>query len=43
MSQPQQQQKPPGVEGEPEPRAAPGEASYRGSGRLGGTEGRPII
>ena len=36
MSQPQQQQKPPGVEGELEPQADHGEDSYRGSGRLVG-------
>ena len=36
MTQPQQQQSPPGVEGRLEPRADHGEESYRGSGRLAG-------
>lgn len=36
MTQPQQQQSPPGVEGRLEPRADHGEESYRGSGRLDG-------
>ena len=36
MSQPKQQQSPPGVESELRPRADHGEASYRGSGRLAG-------
>ena len=36
MSQPKQQQSPPGVEGELRPTADHGESSYRGSGRLTG-------
>lgn len=36
MSQPKQQQSPPGVEGELRPAADHGESSYRGSGRLTG-------
>ena len=36
MSQPPQQQSPPGVEGKLEPKADHGEHSYRGSGRLEG-------
>src|SRR4051794_1409794 len=36
MSQPPQEQEPPGVESEMEPRPDHGEHSYRGSGRLAG-------
>lgn len=36
MSQPAQQQTPPGTEGELTPQADHGEQSYRGSGRLTG-------